>query len=179
MAKNETKVPVKGGKGAGAVAPAGVTASFDSLRQEIDRLFDDFQRGYWRFPFGRKTFDIEPLWRGEMSFGPSPAVDIVEKDGGYEVTAELPGLDERDIEVRFSDGTLTIKGEKHETKEEKKKDYYLSERRYGAFQRSFRVPAAVDADKIAAAFKGGVLTVSLPKSSEALKKEKSIPIKKA
>lgn len=178
MAKNETKVPVKGGKGGGA-AEAGVTASFEGLRHEIDRLFDDFQRGYWRFPFGRKAFDIEPLWRGELSFGPSPAVDIVEKDGGYEVTAELPGLDERDIEVKFADGTLTIKGEKHETREEKKKDYYLSERRYGAFQRSFRVPAAVDAEKIAATFKSGVLTVSLPKSTEALKKEKTIPVKKA
>ncbi len=88
-------------------------------------------------------------------------------------------MDEKDIEVKFSNGTLTIKGEKNEEKEEKKKDYYLSERRYGSFQRSFTVPDGVDEDKIEAAFKNGILTVSLPKTPEAQKKEKQIAIKKA
>jgi HSP20 family protein len=88
-------------------------------------------------------------------------------------------MDEKDIAVKLSNGTLTIKGEKHEEKEEKKKDYYLSERRYGSFQRSFTVPDGVDEDKIEAAFKNGVLTVSLPKTPEAQKKEKQIAIKKA
>jgi HSP20 family protein len=78
----------------------------------------------------------------------------------------------------LSDGTLTIKGEKKDEKEERNKDYYLSERRYGSFQRSFSVPDGVDAEKIEAAFKNGVLTVTLPKTPEAQKKEKKIEIKK-
>ena len=148
-----------------------------TLRREIDRLFDDFHM--WPRPFGRTLFDVEPFWRGELSFGKAPAVDIAEKDKEYEITAELPGMDEKNIDVKFADGILTIKGEKTEEKEEKKKDYYLSERRFGSFQRSFQVPAGVDADKIDANFKNGVLTVVLPKSAEARKNEKKIAIKKS
>jgi HSP20 family protein len=87
-------------------------------------------------------------------------------------------MDESNIDVKFADGLLTIKGEKSEEKEEKKKDYYLSERRYGSFQRSFPVPESVDTDKIEAKFANGVLTVRLPKSAEAQKNEKKIAIKK-
>jgi HSP20 family protein len=91
-------------------------------------------------------------------------------------------MDESNINVKFSDGVLTIKGEKkeekEEKKEEKKKDYYMSERRFGSFQRAFEVPDGVDAQKIDATFRNGVLTVTLPKSPEAHKKEKSIPVKK-
>jgi HSP20 family protein len=152
---------------------------FESLRREIDRLFEDFQVGPRRSPFGRSVFDLEPFWRGEMSFGKSPAVDVVNKEKAYEITAELPGMDESNIDVKVSDGTLTIKGEKKEEKEEKKKDYYLSERRYGSFQRAFAVPDGVDTDKIDTQFKNGVLTVTLPKTAEAQKSEKKIAIKKA
>jgi len=81
--------------------------------------------------------------------------------------------------VKFSDGVLTIKGEKQEEKEEKKKDYYLNERNYGSFQRTFQVPDGVDSDKIEASFKKGVLTVTLPKSAEAQKSEKKIAVKAA
>ncbi len=150
-----------------------------NLRREIDRLFDDFGWGVARRPAGRTLFDVEPFWRGELSFGKAPAVDIAEKEKEYEVTAELPGMDESNIDVKFADGMLTIKGEKKEEKEEKKKDYYLSERRYGSFHRCFQVPEGVDADKIEASFKSGVLTVKLPKSAEAQKQEKKIAIKKA
>ena len=152
---------------------------FESLRREVERLFDDFQVGSWRSPFGRTVFDVEPFRRSEIGWGKAPAVDIVDKDKAYEITAELPGLDQNNIDVKFSDGTLTIKGEKRDEKEEKKKDYYLSERRYGSFQRSFGVPGSVDADKIAASFKNGVLTVTLPKTAEAQKSEKKIAINKA
>ena len=100
------------------------------------------------------------------------------KEKEYEITAELPGMDESNIDVKFADGVLTIKGEKKEEKEEKKKDYYLSERRFGSFQRSFPVPESVDANKIEAKFVNGVLTVRLPKSPEAQKNEKKIAIKK-
>ena len=123
-------------------------------------------------------FDVGPFWRGEISWGKAPAVDVIDKEKAYEITAELPGMDESNIDVKFADGLLTIKGEKKEEKEEKKRDYYLSERRYGSFQRSFPVPESVDADKIEAKFANGVLTVILPKSAEAQKNEKRIAIKK-
>ena len=106
-------------------------------------------------------------------------VDIVDTEKAYEITAELPGMDESNIDVKFSDDTLTIKGEKRDEREEKKKDYYLSERRYGSFQRSFGVLDGVDTDKIEANFKNGVLTVTLPKTAQAQKSEKKIAIKKA
>jgi HSP20 family protein len=150
---------------------------FDRLRSEIDRLFDDFGMGSWRSSFRRGVFDVEPFWRGEISWGKVPAVDIAETAKGYEITAELPGIDEKNVEVGYADGMLTIKGEKKDEKEEKKENYYLSERSYGSFQRSFRVPDGVDADKVEASFKNGVLTVTLPKTPEAQKKDKRIEIK--
>ncbi|TIP96679.1 MAG: Hsp20/alpha crystallin family protein, partial [Mesorhizobium sp.] len=97
----------------------------------------------------------------------------------YEITAELPGIDERNVEIKLANRTLTIKGEKTEEKEEKDNDYYLSERRYGSFQRSFQLPEGVDADKIDASFAKGVLTVKLPKTAEAQKAEKKITVKAA
>jgi HSP20 family protein len=106
-------------------------------------------------------------------------VDVSEGEKAYEITAELPGLDEKDIEVKLALGGLTIKGEKREEKEEKKKDYYLHERHFGSFERYFRLPDEVDPDKIEASFKKGVLTVTLPKKPEAQKAEKKIAIKAA
>jgi HSP20 family protein len=149
---------------------------FESLRREMDRLYDDV-RGF-RLPFGRSAFDVEPFWRGEISWGKAPAIDLAETDKEYKITAELPGLDEKDVEVNFADGVLTIRGEKREEKEEKKKDYYLSERRYGSFSRALRVPGDVDDAKIDANVKNGVLTVTLPKTVEAQKRQKKIEIKK-
>ncbi len=151
---------------------------FADLRRQIDRLFDDFQWGSWP-TLGRTVFDMEPFWRGEVSWGKAPAVDVAERDNGYEVTAELPGMDASNVEVKFADGVLSIKGEKKEEKEEKKKDYVMSERRFGSFQRSFRLPDGIDPDKIAAEFKNGILTVTLPKTAEAQKSEKKITIKAA
>ena len=101
----------------------------------------------------------------------------METDKGYEITAELPGLDEKNIDVKFADGILTIKGEKQEDKEEKKKDYYLHERSFGSFHRALQVPAGVDSDRIEATFRKGVLTVTLPKTVEAQKAEKKITVK--
>ena len=106
----------------------------------------------------------------------TPAIDIVEKDKAFEVTAELPGLDVKNIDLQLSSGMLTIKGEKHEEKEEKTKDRYVSERRYGSFRRSLQIPDSVDVEKIEANYKSGILTVTLPKSQEAQKKEKTIPV---
>lgn len=150
-------------------------APLDNLRQEIDRLFDDFHPASWRLPFGRGMSAGDIASRFEWPV--APAVDMTEKDGKYEITAELPGMDEKNVEVKVANGVLTIKGEKTEEKQEEKKDYHLSERRYGAFQRSFRLPDGVNADKIEANFAKGLLTVTLPKSPEAVKNEKKIDIK--
>jgi HSP20 family protein len=177
MAEADKKVPVKSQQGE-AGRPS-EWRPFESLRREMDRLFDDFQWGSWRSPFGRSLLEGESFGRGEGGFIQAPAVDVVEQDKGFEITAELPGMDESNIDVKFSDGVLSIRGEKREEKEEKKKDRYLSERRYGSFQRSFRVPESVDPEKIEANFKNGVLTISLPKMAEAVKAEKKIAIKKA
>ena len=174
MAEKETKVPAKTEEKPveGAALPA-AWRPFESLRREVDRLFEDFDRSGWGFP-SRSLFDIEPFWRRRAT---APAVDIVEREKDYQLTAELPGLEEKDIELNVTDDVMTIKGEKKEEKEEKKKDYYLSERRYGAFQRSFSLPPGVDADKIDASFKKGVLTVTLPKKPEAMKPQRKVEIK--
>ena len=87
-------------------------------------------------------------------------------------------MEENNIDVKFSDGTLTIKGEKRDEREEKK-NFYLAERRYGSFQRSFSVPKSVDAGRIEANFKNGVLTVTLPKTPQARQNEKNIPVRQA
>jgi HSP20 family protein len=108
-----------------------------------------------------------------------PAVDVVESEKAYEITAELPGMDEKNIEVKVTDGSLTIKGEKQEEKEEKERGYYLQERHYGSFERSFELPESVDPDKIEASSKNGVLTVTLPKKAEAQKAAKKIEVKGA
>lgn len=176
MAEAANKTPVRAEGKEGEQTPA-EWHPLANLRHEIDRLFDDFF-GLGRRPSGHTLSDVEPFWRGEISGVKAPAVDIVETDKAYEITAELPGMDESDIDVKFADGLLTIKGEKSEKKEEKKKDYYLSERRYGTFRRAFRVPSGIDAGKIAASFKNGVLTVTLPKTAEAQEQEKKIAIQK-
>src|SRR6516165_5817317 len=113
---------------------------FKALHREIDRLFDDFGGGFWRSPFRRSVFDLEPFWRRELSRETAPAMDIFKQKTAYEISAELPGMSESDVEVVASNGGLTIKGEKKEEKKEKKKDYYLSERRYGSFERRMQIP---------------------------------------
>jgi HSP20 family protein len=106
-----------------------------------------------------------------------PAVDVTETEKGYKVVAELPGMDEKNIEVKIANGMLTIKGEKQEEKEEEKQDYYVRERSFGSFERTFPVLDGVDLEKVDASFKKGVLTVTLPKTAEAQKAEKKISVK--
>lgn len=96
--------------------------------------------GSWRFPFRRSMFDVEPLWGSQLTWPVALAVDITESDKAYEVTVELPGIDEKNIEVEVANDNLIIKGEKQEENEAKKKDYYLSERHFGSFERRFRLP---------------------------------------
>ncbi len=176
MAKQSSKVTVKSeNKGVEPVKQE--HNPLVSLRREIDRLFDDFSSGFSLWPFGRHS-TAEPTWRLPTVFGmTTPATDVVETENEFQITAELPGMDEKDIELTLSDDLLTIKGEKSEEREEKEKDYYLSERRFGSFRRSFRLPEGVNADKISAEFSKGVLTITLPKTLEAKKKAKKIAVK--
>ncbi len=174
MAENSSNVPVQTSNAPRPVA-RNEWRPFGNLRREIDRLFEDFDRGDWGFPFRRSLTDWEPRWLGETA----PAVDVAEKEKAFEVTAELPGIDQNNVEVKLANDVLTIKGEKKQETEEKKKNYYMSERRYGSFERSFQVPEGVDQDKIEASFNKGVLTVTLPKSVEAQKSAKTITVKAA
>jgi HSP20 family protein len=172
-----TKVPVTTAKDTGQPATTShLWQPLDDLRREIDRLFDNHSNHFWRRPF-RALADFQPLWSQKLAL--APAVDIVESEKAYEVTAELPGMDEKSIDVNVRDGGLTIKGEKKDEKEEKGKDFYVSERRFGSFERYFRLPDGVDADKIEANFKKGILTITLPKKAEAQKPAKTIEVKAA
>ena len=121
MAEGAMKLQVKTGEKKGNLAPVPEWRPFEALRREVDRLFDSFGGGFWPSPFRRSAFDIEPFWRRESTWSGAPAVDIAESEKTYEITAELPGMDEKNIEVKLIDGTLTIKGETQEEKEEKKK----------------------------------------------------------
>jgi HSP20 family protein len=148
-----------------------------SLREEMDRMFERFWPGFG-LPASGRWPELEPFWR--VTGLAAPAVDLVETDKDYRIKAELPGMDEKDIELSLTEDMLSIKGEKKEEHEEKEEGYYLAERRYGAFERSFRLPEEVEADKIEASFQKGVLTVILPKSPKAQQKQaRKIGIKAA
>jgi len=143
---------------------AGTPDVWRSFRTEMDRLFDRFTGGFGMMPF--------PSFRSELAVTvPSPAVDLTEDETSFRLSAELPGMNEKDVEVSLSGTTLTIKGEKKQEREEKDKGYYLSERSYGSFQRAFTLPEGADGEKIAASFANGVLTVTVPKTAQAAPKK--------
>lgn len=150
------------------------------LKAEIDRAFDRAFRGWPRF--GGWLTEWDPFREMETVFGKArlgrfPPTDIEESDKEYTVTIELPGLGAEDIDLAVSDSMLTVKGEKKSEREEEEKGYHLTERSYGRFERSFRLPETVDADKIDAAFHKGVLKITLPKRPEAQKKARKISVK--
>jgi HSP20 family protein len=170
MADNPVEV-----KKAQAPAPArGATAPdvWQSFRSEMDRLFERFG-----FPSMRRFFDLDPF-RFESTFGmAAPAVDVTEDDKAFKITAELPGMSEKDIEVNVTGDMIVLKGEKRQEREEKERHRYVSERSYGSFQRAFALPEGVDRDQISAEFRKGVLTLTLPKTADAQKQQKKIEIK--
>ena len=154
---------------------------FQAMRREMDRMFDRFFGGSFGLPLARRMFEMEPMGRGGeegFSFG-APAIDFAEDENAYHLTAELPGLSEKDINLSLSDDMLTISGEKREERQEQEKDknYHYSERRFGSFRRMIQLPQHIDRDKIEANFKNGVLTVALPKSQDARQRQKKIEIK--
>ena len=128
-------------------------------RDLFDRFFEDF--------------GLPSVFSEETGF--SPAFDVSETDEEFTVKAELPGIVEKDIDISISDGILTIKGEKKHEKEEENACYHTVERRYGSFSRTMRLPTDVDAEKVDATFKDGVLRLALPKSEAS--KPRKIEIK--
>ncbi len=146
------------------------------LRGEIDNVFERFAGNGYMDAFWERHPDVD-LFNWAPPLGMRPQVDMAETDKAYEISVELPGMNEKDIELIMRDGALTIKGEKKEEKEDKKKDYRVTERRYGRFQRSFALPQGADTGKIAAKFKNGVLSITLPKTKEARQHQRRIPIK--
>jgi len=140
-----------------------------SLQEEVDRLFESFGAGFPSLPRLTESF----------GGGVTPSVDVAETDKEVVVTAELPGIEEKDVDVTFADGVLTIKGEKKAEKEEKDKNFHRVERGYGAFSRAIGMPADVEEDKVKASFAKGVLTVTLPKKPGVKSTAKKIAIKAA
>lgn len=140
---------------------------FERMHEEMDRLFDDFL----------------PQLSGSNELGAGVgalvSVDLSESDDDLELTADLPGIEEEDIDVTLRDGALIIRGERKHEAEEKRKNYYRSERAFGAFTRTIPLPCEVDEDGVDAKFKKGVLTVRLPKSRSAKEQERKIEIKTA
>ena len=139
---------------------------FDQFRREMDQLFDGFLS---EWPVRTSLLD-----RRLGSF--VPQIDLAETDKEVRITAELPGLDKKEVEVTLTQGVLTIKGEKREEHEENKGDMHRSECRYGMFERSVQLPADIDADKAKASFKKGVLKVTLPKTADAQSSRRRIPV---
>ena len=141
-----------------------LTDPFTTMRREMERLFNEF-RGVG----GGIYAPLEPTF--------APAIDMRETDKGLEVTAELPGMTEKDIDISLADDVLTIKGEKKVDREEKGKGWYFSERSHGSFARSIPLPIEVDENKVSAQFKNGVLKIELPAAPEAARKAKHIEVK--
>jgi len=132
------------------------------LQSDINRLFDAF---------------MSPLDTAETHSAMVPKLDVAELKDRFEIKAELPGMEEKDIDLSIEDGLLTISGEKKAETEEKDKGYYLKECSYGTFSRSVRLPDNIADDKIEAKFKKGVLTIDLPKKEIAPPKSRKIAIK--
>ncbi len=139
----------------------------EAFHREVDRLFEDFWRG----------FELPMLGRLERPMaGMTPRMDLTEDEERIRVSVELPGMDEKDVEVVLGDNVLTIKGEKKAEKEEAEKGYAYKERSFGSFRRSIPLHTEIVTDKVEATFEKGVLTVVLPKTPEAKKAYKKIPV---
>ena len=136
----------------------------DFFNDEMTRWFENFFEDE-RFPM-----------RSNLAGSFTPSIDVSETDKAYKVKAELPGLEEDDVELVFQDNTLFLKGEKKLEKEEEKEDYHYKESSYGSFHRTIPFSTRIDEEKVSAQFKKGVLTITLEKSPEAVKKTRRISI---
>ena len=147
-------------------AAGSALAPLSRLRDEIDRLFEDFS--FARPP--RSLFALEGIP------ALNPAIELASTETGYELNVELPGLEEKDIDIEFADGVLTISGEKREESEKKDNGYLVSERRYGSFRRQLSLPADLDPETIDATFRNGVLKLTMKKDEQVTNRTKKIKI---
>ncbi len=147
--------------------------TLDHLKEEVAELRERLGKV---LPFRRN--DSSPLVRHEWgTMLRWPQIDVTERDGEIRVRAELPGVDEDDIDVSLSGNVLSIRGEKRSETEDRGKDHYRHECYYGSFQRTIPLPCEVERDKVEARFRKGVLTVMLPKTSEAKESVRRIPVR--
>lgn len=144
-----------------------------TLQRRMNDLFDDFFEDFGDV-FGSRHFPL--LRQNEQWLAESPSFEVSETDEAFRVKAELPGLEEKDIEVNLEGDVLTIRGEKKREQEEKHRNYHVSEMSYGEFHRAFRLPEGVDREKAKAQFKKGVLTLTLPKTEQVKTQRKRIEI---
>jgi HSP20 family protein len=159
------------GKGQGGRAPTRYGDPFQSFRSEMDRVFDNFLGGLPSLASLRHGFPVEQ--------GLTPTLDVKENEKEIVVKADLPGIDEKDINLTIHDGVLSLRGEKKSERTDERENYHVMERSYGSFQRSIRLPETIDEDKVDARFDKGVLTVTLPKRADMVKTQKKIEIKGA
>jgi len=147
------------------------------LRDDIDRAFDRMFADWPKFGglMGRGFFDDEPLFAKPGVA--MPTVDVSEDEKAYRIEAELPGVDESDVDVTIKDNRLFLRGEKKSETEKKDANVRMSERQFGSFERTFELPDDVDSDKIKAEFSNGVLKLKLPKSTKGKSKERKISVK--
>ena len=153
------------------VAPQGSSSPVDAWHQHVDEMFEDFFGG-----LGRMGRWPSLRWDDSEMGDLDPEFEVSETDDEVRVKAELPGVEEDDIEVTLDENVLTIRGEKKAEEAEEKKDYYFSECRYGQFHRTFSLPAEVNRDKVTATFKKGVLTLKMPKTEVSKSTRKRIKI---
>lgn len=153
--------------------------TIDTLRGEIDRLFDQFALPRFALPFqgGGRMPSLMEGWLPEWTA--PPVMDLVERDEAYELTVEMPGIDGDDIDLRISDSTLSVRGEKETQRSEQEGSYHLSERSYGTVQRTIPLPEGIDRDLVTAKIENGLLRITLPKSADAKAAERRIEIKRS
>ena len=178
MANTGTNLPVKDSAKTPTRGSGGAGHPFESIRREFDRLFEDLDRNSWLAPFSLFGGTPAKPSNGESAWMTTPAVDVVERTDAYEITAEMPGMDEKNIEVSLVNGGLSIHGEKREDTTDESADHYVRERRFGSFERSFALPDDVSVDKIQANYANGVLRVTLPKNPSAQSAKRRIDVKK-
>ena len=161
----DTKSLMPFGRSLSPARSGGEDDPFAIIRREMDRLFESFSRD-WNVPASMGSAFL------------SPKVDVAETDKGLEISAELPGIDQKDISLDLADGVLTIKAEHKTEKEQKdeKKHYHLVERSHGSYMRRFAIPFEPEGDKVQASFDKGVLHITVPRSKAAEKQVKKIKI---
>jgi HSP20 family protein len=176
MTKDKTAIDIQQDTPAATGQAPEAWGPLAALRDEIDRLFDGFGTGFWHRPAETKLAfwpEMPTEWRLQ------PLAEFIDCDGEYRISVEVPGLAADDVDIRITDGVLTLRGEKLQEKRNEKAGYLLRERRYGSFHRSLPLPRSADPAGAAASLSNGVLTVTIPKTQDTSAKNRKIEVKAA